>query len=363
MTPDSNLVSIFYLGFSYEEKIEYQVKDKEDPTIPIIPNVEAQVSSAEEFDIQVSLGKNGDRSYWSSFLQRSDLHTFKHQAYVNPDGIAIRENPITHKKELFIAGSRTYGDWFSNLSETVDSAWDKVELVMNIKGMNDKIKKAYNAASWAERAEVLDPTGVAVMEEGHSLFQVSGVARDNYSSYIDGIISKYNVEVVYGHSRGAAVMSGLHSDVKKIGLDGATFIGHEGSDFVNLVNPSEPRSFAFDKLLSSGYDHNLSIPGKAFHDVTEEAADNFDEAISRRFKSKKLKPTPQAVERQKWRKRHKRDRKQVNQRLNVLGKFFGKKTTRQQKEQWLRGVKKRLARDGFTPSQITHIVERLREQT
>lgn len=277
-------------------------------------------SDRNQFSLNSDLRGNSDPNYWVDFIDRSDLQGFKDQAYVNPDGIAIRINPVTGYKELFIAGSRTRGDWYQNIAETGASLFHKISKFLEIKGLYDKGVKAFQYD-----AEALDPTGAIIMESTQNVFDTSSTARDNYSDYIDSIIRKNDIEVVYGHSRGSAIMSGLHSDVIKIGIDGATFIGHEDQDFVNLVQPTN-EGFAFDKLISTGYKHNVKLPGRAFHDVTHK----------KEFGSSRP-PKPTAVSVSRARKRSKRSKWT---RAREFIRVFDKATGRMSKSDHLVRLKK-----------------------
>jgi hypothetical protein len=197
----------------------------------------------QEFEKAVALKEQGDPSYWSMYMRDSDLSGFKAQAYTNPDGIAIRVNPVTGKKELFIAGTRDSGEWAQNVLEGEKAGLGWLSKVVG---------------------HPIEGGGLGSLARTTDL---SGEARDAWSQYIDELIVENNVEVVYGHSRGGATLSGLKSDVTKIGLDAATSIGHEHQDWVNLRNPAIGGA-GFDAGLSIGYKHNLVLKDTAFHDVT-----------------------------------------------------------------------------------------------
>ena len=64
------------------------------------------------------------REWWDHYLDRSKMDEFLTAAYDNPNGYAIRINPMTGKKEMMIAGTRSrndYGvrDWVQNVAEGV----------------------------------------------------------------------------------------------------------------------------------------------------------------------------------------------------------------------------------------------------
>lgn len=83
--------------------------------------------------------------------------------------------------------------------------------------------------------------------------------RHDYAEYLDEKCAEYDVKIVYGHSRGAAILSDMKYEATYIGLDGATFIG-DHKEMINLQN-----AVGFDKGLGLGHKGNIPIPGTAFH--------------------------------------------------------------------------------------------------
>jgi len=186
----------------------------------IVPTIEA----VKEFNTAYELGGHGDERYWDRFFRESKMADFGAEAYKNKSGYAIRINPTTGNKEMFLAGSRTVGDWGSNLAEAVD-------LVPGVQ--------------W----------GPGVFSEE---------LRHDYALSLDDIIEREGVVVVYGHSRGGAVTSDLKSSVKIIDLDGATIIGSK-RDIFNISTDG-----VFDGLINGGGNENtLVMKGRAFHNVLE----------------------------------------------------------------------------------------------
>lgn len=327
---------------------------------PVKIDLSEQLLSRQQFDTQIMLKEISEPQYWESFLDDSDINTFKTQAYVNPDGIAIRTNPITGRKELFIAGSRTSRDWMQNIAEGVDHSWDRVNAVMTTLGTAEKAKIVYDAEGWA-KAKAFDPSGAIIMEESHNVFQSSTVARDSYAAYIDDIIREEDVEVVYGHSRGAAIMSGLKEDVVMIGLDGSTFISHDDADFINLVQEPVEGSFSFDKLISTGYKNNVQLSGRAFHDVTESKHSGLISSAKSKLKKRKIKPTKESKARVKKRKQTNQGRKK-REKIKFLDKIMHRMSKSEQRAAFLKEVKKSKKNKGLSKEDVNDIVESLSEK-
>lgn len=317
---------------------QYSSSNLDDP--PELVEETSNLSARQKFDTNLHLRGNSDPGYWSAFIDSSDLAAFKKQAYVNPDGIAIRINPETGYKELFIAGSRSNRDWFQNFVEVTETGLKKGEILLQAKG-------GYNKAKLAQEGQYLEsasPFGQIALEELENILQTSTVARDQFSSYIDTIIEEEGVEVVYGHSRGAAIMSGLHSDVKKVGLDGAMVIGHEDSDFINVIDPGYT-GFSFDTLLTTGYKHNVELPGRRFHDVTRDRTSLGKRARAiwdayRGHKPKEPEPTEKSL--QRVRKRKKLDTRgfKSRKRVQILDKVLGRKRPAEKKAEFEANLKK-----------------------
>lgn len=203
--------------------------------------VVAQPEEVQQFEHYSEIGKLGvataeHREYWTNFFERSSMETFLADAYKNPLGYAIRTNPVTGKKEMMVAGTRSRGgdmssrDWIQNVVE----AGHKV------------------AGHFGELGEKLDVVG-----------NYSVMKRDQGSDRLSVIAEQMDVDVVYGHSRGAAVMSGMHGSFDSVGIDGAAFIGHD-KPYTNVVMKYN----AFDRLIAFGHKGNLGVTDRGFHNVT-----------------------------------------------------------------------------------------------
>lgn len=146
-------------------------------------------------------------SSYSDYLLRKGFD----DAYASPEGYSIKVNPITGKKEMFVRGTARKGEWIQNALEAIP-------------------RKAYGFI----------PVGGA-----------SGVSmkiRREYAKKLDAVAEKEGVSVVYGHSRGAAVVSDMKHPSEKVGVDGAMLLARRGKrDFVNYRQAQ-----VFDKLIGIG---------------------------------------------------------------------------------------------------------------
>lgn len=293
--------------------MDHDGKNLDDPP-ELVEETEDMSEGRRQFDTNIDLGTSSSPQYWASFINETDLESLKSQAYVNTDGLAIRTNPQTGYKELFIAGSRTHRDWTQNALEAGGKMLSDVDLLLKVKGGYDKAKIVY-AAEGLSKLEALDPTGTVVLHGTHNVLDSSTVARDEYAAYIDRVIEANDIDIVYGHSRGAATASGLKSDVKIIGLDGAMYIAHPSANFLNLTQ-TESEGFAVDTVLQAGYKHSLSLEHRAFHDVTRASGQK-----KRRKPGESAESKARAKAFKKFKKVH-RPRRNVK----ILDKLLGRKT-------------------------------------
>jgi len=95
------------------------------------------------------------------------------------------------------------------------------------------------------------------------------LARKNFANKLDKVANENNVQQVYGHSRGDAVLSDMNFKGKKVGYDGATILRRPRTKYQNYR-----QNQWFDKLISLGGRNNITIeqarPGigdPSFHKV------------------------------------------------------------------------------------------------
>lgn len=113
---------------------------------------------------------------------------FHLEAYAKPDGYHIRTNPKTDKKEMFVAGTRSRGDWAQN-------AWDEIT--------------GSNFNPWREAQQ--------------DMLSKAAILND--------------VQVIFGHSRGGALVADMKTKegVKKVGLNAAMRLARNK----NMLNINE----------------------------------------------------------------------------------------------------------------------------
>ena len=163
------------------------------------------------------------------YLHTKDFNNFAEDAYdpSRTDGYAIRVNPRTGENEMFVRGTtfkRGGIEWIQNAAETKPARY----IAPNLR---------QKSLRWRRR---------------HSK-KLSRVAREN------------NVEVIYGHSRGAAVVNDMDvPGATKVGLDGAMMLAHDKS------MPNYRQNQWFDKFISIGGKNNRAPKKrkyKQFHQV------------------------------------------------------------------------------------------------
>lgn len=151
-----------------------------------------------------------------SRMSDTGFSSFVEESYSNPEGYAIRWNPRTHKKEMMIAGTRSGRDWLANLGDTL---WERNNL-------------GFQRTPWMERA----------------MKKYEAIAR------------REGVSVIYGHSRGGAIVADMKFKGDKVGLNAAMLMGH------NKTMTNYRGGSMFDKVLATGGKKNIYKRSK-FHKV------------------------------------------------------------------------------------------------
>jgi len=141
-----------------------------------------------------SSGGSSFRRSGANSVQRTINHKsfsdFANKAYKAKRGYAIRRNPTTGEKEMFVRGTtfkRGGIEWFQNFAETP---------VVEKFGMGEQL-----------------------------VGDVSRHIRGQYSKFLSKVAVDNQVDVVYGHSRGGAIVNDmLVGKIRKVSLDGATIL-------------------------------------------------------------------------------------------------------------------------------------------
>lgn len=178
----------------------------------------------------VSRAKRGEHYNWESVLGHPSFDEFAKESYDDANGYAIRINPTTGDKEMFIAGTKNAKQWALN---AWDMPWYNLANVTHIKAF-----------------ERMDPW------------------RYKKTKYFEKIAREENVDVIYGHSRGGAILADMDvgDHVTKVGLDAAMIIAAE-KNTTNL-HEYEGVTGIFDEFLSITGKENVDFDlGPRFHSV------------------------------------------------------------------------------------------------
>jgi len=168
-----------------------------------------------------------------STLNDKSFSVFANKAYSSPDGYAIRRNPKTGKKEMFVRGTtfkRGGVEWLQNLAETPG---------FGSLGLGEQFSS-----------------------------DVSRHFRSKYSKFLTDVAKRESVSVIYGHSRGGAVVNDMNvPGASKIGLDAATILNRAPTI------PNYRQKQAFDALIGANAKHTykgsrwVPLGSKRYHKV------------------------------------------------------------------------------------------------
>jgi len=143
-------------------------------------------------------------------------------AYSSPEGYSVMRNPISDEPEMFVRGTKTGGEWLQNAAEALPR--------------------------WA---------GAAVPVAGLAS-NASRRWRKSYAKKLDYAQKRSGSKVVYGHSRGAAVVGDMTSSFKKVGVDGAMLLSKD-KKFTNY-RQDQP----FDWFISRGEKNSVVRRGTSW---------------------------------------------------------------------------------------------------
>jgi len=170
-------------------------------------------------------------------LGGTEFKKFVNEGYAAEDGYSIRINPNTGQKEMFIAGTRNAAQWGLNALDSVLYGADKV------------ISAGVNATERAFMKEIFHKD-VAPVPVNLKLFSRLDRPRENKTKFYEQIAKDEGVEVIYGHSRGGAMVADMNvPGVEKVGLDAAMLIARNTDELnINEGGGYNPLG-AFDALI------------------------------------------------------------------------------------------------------------------
>lgn len=183
------------------------------------------------------------------------------KAYDNEDGYYIQDNPVTGKREMYIAGTRNMDDWFHNVYDGGLAGADEIADHANIGGVLD-------AAGLGVVHKAL-PNFIGNTRVPHPDFLKFDLKRRRQVKRFERIAHENGVEVVYGHSRGGALVSDMKGEFDKVGLDSAMVIASD-TDMINYHQHGTLRhpERVFDDILSlRGSDNVVVQDSHTFHQV------------------------------------------------------------------------------------------------
>lgn len=172
-------------------------------------------------------------------IETPDFEHYMNEAYAQHGehdnyglGYSIRWNPHTGQKEMFVAGSQGWKDWLMNVTDSVAYGGEKV--------FGKVLDKSFE-----------EETGLPAVIRPH-LTQYNRY-RAERSKKLSAIARDEHIDVIYGHSRGGAVVADLDTESRKVGVDAAMLIAHN-TDMENYRRPG-----AFDKFLGITGQENLTV--------------------------------------------------------------------------------------------------------
>lgn len=154
-------------------------------------------------------------------------------------GLSYRINPGSGEREMFVAGSQGIVDWIFNFSNAISYGTEKA------------VGKELDLL-WPKRLKrfgIYRPKLDAINRDRYR--QQRGIAR---------MAKKMNVQTMYGHSRGGALVADASFDGTKFGVDAAMILAK------NIEMKNFRRKGLFDATLGlSGLENEIVESGHSFH--------------------------------------------------------------------------------------------------
>ena len=186
-----------------------------------------------------------DKKTVTKLLDSSNFSDFSNRAYAADYGYSIRDNKTTGQKEMFVAGTRNSKQWFLNAVDTAAYAIDnRVIPALEFVGLP--------YAKKLKHFKKIDPW------------------RLSKQKFYSNIAKEKGVDVIFGHSRGAAIVADMDVGGQKIGLDGAMIFA-KNKKIVNYNQGGhllKPKGY-FDYIIGFSGKQNVYLDrsGGAIHKV------------------------------------------------------------------------------------------------
>nr|P0DOK3.1 RecName: Full=Viral protein 1; Short=VP1 [Chaetoceros setoense DNA virus] len=216
-----------------------------------------------EIDSQLMAQEFGDKSFGA----------FADEAYASERGYAIRTNPHTGNKEMFVAGTRNGWDWASNALE--------------VTGASHILNNPVHSGVRAGEVGYMYATGNPVPPEYLGLAEkvadtietpngrIATPWRAKAQEFYSQVVVDEEVDVVYGHSRGGAIVADMQlpAAVTKIGLDSAMILA-DNKGMINFYqggrgfDPGHPIAWfksQVDMALGSTGENNIHLEVEGMH--------------------------------------------------------------------------------------------------
>lgn len=150
-------------------------------------------------------------------LEHPSFQLFVKTAYDHPEGWAVRENPVTNKREMMVAGTRSKEDWFLNVYDYY------------------------------------------LIEKGDTSMQYLDPWRTKKQQFYADTAANNGIHIVYGHSRGAALVADMPSPphIQKVGLDGAMVLALN-KQMLNIHEGGWNPLSIFDRALAESGENNVT---------------------------------------------------------------------------------------------------------
>lgn len=197
--------------------------------------------------------REGDKESVKRVIGNESFNDFAIDAYASKDGYAIRINPLTGEKEMFVAGThgptelRGLGQWGLNLWDTGIAILEHPSDVLG-----PEFQWTTDTLTWL-RGKGLDPVPWLDPWRQRTQKRLAKIAKEQ------------GVDTIYGHSRGGALVADMdvNDGVKKVGLDAAMLLASDR----DMQNFREDQ--LFDYIIGLGGQRNETgvNEGPKFHSV------------------------------------------------------------------------------------------------